>query len=176
MRHQFSSWDQVLAHARAGLPLWYHAPMDLHARRIRIVRVFKNGKIRIDPMSSDADNFTADAGHLDRFRYASDPVPGGWKLIPQSIYCRVPGTMTGGMSPVLRVTATPPVATTAHEGTAIRGECTLVTVVTLLGERHYGVADAYINSALRMAVKLWPGCENDEVIRRWEDTTDERSK
>jgi hypothetical protein len=30
--------------------------------------VFENGKIRIDPMSASADNFTADCGHLPRFR------------------------------------------------------------------------------------------------------------
>jgi hypothetical protein len=31
-------------------------------------RAFKNGNIRIDPMSSRYPNFTADPGHLDHFR------------------------------------------------------------------------------------------------------------
>lgn len=64
----FSSWSDVVAAARLGAPLWYHAPLDIAPRRIAVVRVFKNGKIRIDPMSAVADKFTADAGHLDRFR------------------------------------------------------------------------------------------------------------
>jgi len=32
------------------------------------VKVFKNGTIRIDPLSNQADKFTANSGHLDRFR------------------------------------------------------------------------------------------------------------
>lgn len=168
----FQTWAAVVAAATRGDRLWYHAPLDLRPRMITVIKIFKNGKLRIN---GGECTFTADAGHLDRFRYAGDPTPGGWKLIPESVFCRVPGTMTGGMAPVLRVTATPPVKTATHEGTAIRGECTLVTVETTIGVRHYGVADAYINSSLRMAIKLWPGCEHDEVIRRWEDTTDERN-
>ena len=31
-------------------------------------KVYKNDKIRIDPLSNQADKFTADAGHLSRFR------------------------------------------------------------------------------------------------------------
>lgn len=63
----FLTWDDVLRHARAGHQLWYQAPLDRHPWSIRVVKVFKNGKIRIDPMSNDADNFTADNGHLTRF-------------------------------------------------------------------------------------------------------------
>ena len=102
-----------------------------------------------------------------------------WKLIPETIFCtdseaRARGVLQGGKVPVTRVVSHPPVATATHPDTAIRGECTLVEVHTPLGVRRFGVADAYINSALRMAVKLWPGTERNEVIRRWEDTTDER--
>lgn len=101
-----------------------------------------------------------------------------WKLVPQMIFCtdQRPGArpLTGGMVPVLNVKTTPPVTTTTHAGTAIRGECTLVEITTPIGVRRMGVSDAYINSSLRMAVKLWPGAERDEVIRRWETTTDER--
>lgn len=60
--------SDVLSAARSGEPVWYKAPLDYRARRVRIVKVYKNGKIRIDPMSRDADNFTADRGHLDRFQ------------------------------------------------------------------------------------------------------------
>jgi len=63
----FGSWGDVLTHAKAGKPLYYQAPMDRHASRIRVVKVFSNKKIRIDPMSNQADNFTADSGHLGRF-------------------------------------------------------------------------------------------------------------
>lgn len=65
----FKTWSEVRDHAARGGRLWYHAPLDARAREIRVVKVFKNGKIRIDPMSSEADNFTADEGHLDRFRW-----------------------------------------------------------------------------------------------------------
>jgi hypothetical protein len=64
----FDSWEAVLAYAREGKQLWYHAPLDIRPVRILVVKVFRNGKIRIDPMSNQADNFTADSGHLNRFR------------------------------------------------------------------------------------------------------------
>lgn len=101
-----------------------------------------------------------------------------WKLIPETIFCtdQRPGAqrLTGGKVPVLSVKVTPPVGTSTHAGTAIRGECTLVEITTPIGVRRMGVSDAYINSSLRMAIKLWPGTERDEVIRRWEDASDER--
>jgi hypothetical protein len=64
----FSTWDEVLAAARRGEQLWYQAPLDRSPRYVAVVKVFKNGKLRIDPLSRDADNFNADAGHLLRFR------------------------------------------------------------------------------------------------------------
>lgn len=67
----FQHWADVVEAAGRGERLWYKAPLDHQPRLVRIVRVFKNGKIRIDPMSRDADDFTADAGHLDRFRRRS---------------------------------------------------------------------------------------------------------
>lgn len=67
----FDSWADVLAAATRGDQLWYHAPLDRYARSIRVVRVFKNQKIRIDAMTQDKINFTADAGHLSRFRQRS---------------------------------------------------------------------------------------------------------
>ncbi len=65
---KFSTWDEVLAFVKAGGWLWYHAPLDVRPVSVRVVKVFKNGKLRIDPMNRDADYFTADAGHLDRMR------------------------------------------------------------------------------------------------------------
>lgn len=101
-----------------------------------------------------------------------------WKLVPTTIFCtdQRPGAhpLTGANVPVTGVRVTPPVDDPHHEGTAIRGDCTLVEITTPIGVRRIGVADAFITSSLRMAVKLWPGTECDEVIRRWEDTTDER--
>lgn len=64
----FSSWGEVQTAARNGTPLYYQAPMDRHPRAVIAIKVYKNGGIRIDPMSRDADNFTATASHLDRFR------------------------------------------------------------------------------------------------------------
>lgn len=61
----FQTWEAVLAHAREGKPLWYHAPMDLRPRLVVVRQVFKNGKIRL--MTPDL-HFTADEGHLSRFR------------------------------------------------------------------------------------------------------------
>lgn len=70
MLEKFATWDAVLAHVAAGLPVWYYAPLDYRATRLGSseVRVMRGAKIRIRPPSRDCDPFTADAGHLDRFR------------------------------------------------------------------------------------------------------------
>jgi hypothetical protein len=65
---EFLTWDDVLKHARSEATLFYHAPMDRSARSVRVMRVSKDGRIRIDPMSNDADPFWADSAHLTRFR------------------------------------------------------------------------------------------------------------
>lgn len=64
----FERWADVLAAARDGVHLWYQAPLDSRPRSIAVVKVFKNGSIRIDPLSNQADKFTATSSHLDRFR------------------------------------------------------------------------------------------------------------
>jgi hypothetical protein len=64
----FSTWSDVLEAARRGDRLWYHAPLDARPQSILVVKVYKNDKIRIDPLSNQADPFTADAKHLSRFR------------------------------------------------------------------------------------------------------------
>lgn len=66
----FDTWTAVLEHTAAGQTLFYHAPLDREPRLVRVRRTFKNGKLRIDPCSSDADHFTADPAHLSRFRRA----------------------------------------------------------------------------------------------------------
>ena len=69
----FESWSAFLAYLTgpcAALEVrwvWYRAPLETSAHLVRIVKVFKNGKVRIDPGHKFADPFTADAGHLDRF-------------------------------------------------------------------------------------------------------------
>lgn len=65
---RYDTWLDVLEAARSGKMLYYQAPMDRFPHAVAVVKVHKNGSIRIDPMSRDADKFTADAGHLDRFR------------------------------------------------------------------------------------------------------------
>jgi hypothetical protein len=65
---KFETWSDVLDAARSGIHLWYQAPLDARPRSVAVLKVFKNGSIRIDPMSNQADKFTATASHLDRFR------------------------------------------------------------------------------------------------------------
>lgn len=61
----FASWGAVRDAADHGRTLYYHAPLDLNARPVRVVRVFKNGKLRL---AAGDVTFTADADHLERFR------------------------------------------------------------------------------------------------------------
>lgn len=63
----FASWKEVLDAVKPGAWVHYHAPMDIVPRRVLVSKVYKNGKVRINPMSSDADSFNADARHLSRF-------------------------------------------------------------------------------------------------------------
>lgn len=63
---EFGTWADVLAYASAGGHLAYRSPLDASPHYVRVVKVFKNGKVRIDPLSLRADNFTADSGHLYR--------------------------------------------------------------------------------------------------------------
>ncbi len=56
-----------MSFANRSIVLFYHAPLDINPTRVRISRVFKNGKIRI-AATRHASGFTADASHLSRFR------------------------------------------------------------------------------------------------------------
>ena len=63
----FDSWTQLTDHVRAEYALYYHAPMDYRPARVSAV-IRKDGKLRVSPIYSDADPFTADQGHLSRFK------------------------------------------------------------------------------------------------------------
>lgn len=69
----FGTWQEVLAYARTGAPLYYQAPLDYRpvrvqykvgARTIRITPPGARGRGRL----RTSDPFTADSAHLDRFR------------------------------------------------------------------------------------------------------------
>lgn len=62
----FDTWDQVLAHVANHYSVWYHAPLDV--RPVRVSVTLRGAKLRVYPPSNDADPFTADASHLERFR------------------------------------------------------------------------------------------------------------
>lgn len=63
----FERWADVLAAARQGERLWYQGALDRYPHSVRIVKVFKNGGIRVDPLSNQASDFTAGAGHVGHF-------------------------------------------------------------------------------------------------------------
>jgi hypothetical protein len=67
----FTSWAAFLSFVRAGGPVKYQAPLDRHATNVVITQVYKNGKVRV---RGGGMTFTADAGHLPRFRrWAAEP-------------------------------------------------------------------------------------------------------
>ncbi len=67
----YDDWKEVLHMARknVGGYLSYKAPLDYRPTEVRVVRVYKNGKIRLDPEQAGYDPFTANRGHLDRFMW-----------------------------------------------------------------------------------------------------------
>jgi len=71
MWKHYTNWTAVLAAARKQFEqrgfLYYQAPMDYRPHAVRVVRVYKNKKIRLDPEVAGTDPFTADRHHLDRF-------------------------------------------------------------------------------------------------------------
>jgi hypothetical protein len=68
----YSGWQEVLAEAHATGVLYYWGAMMLRPQRVRVVRLFKNGSIRVDPMSTSmgvprayqADPFTLRESHF----------------------------------------------------------------------------------------------------------------
>jgi hypothetical protein len=69
MHTTFTSWPELLDHVAADYRLYYHAPMDYRPALVTAT-VRKDGKLRVTPVYSDADPFTADVAHLPRFRKA----------------------------------------------------------------------------------------------------------
>ncbi len=65
--NQYDDWAAVLSAARKHEYLYYRAPLDHRPHAVRVKRVYKNKKIRLDPETAGTDPFTADRGHLDRF-------------------------------------------------------------------------------------------------------------
>jgi hypothetical protein len=77
---RFETWAAVVAHCKAGLPLYYQAPFDrspvrvdykLPTRKPRGSMVGGDGWkecIRIIPCTNDADPFVAFMDHLSRMR------------------------------------------------------------------------------------------------------------
>lgn len=69
----FDSWSSFLGYltvsaaASKTVHVYYRSPLDTSAHMVRVVKVFKNGKVRIDPGHVYADPFTADPAHLSRF-------------------------------------------------------------------------------------------------------------
>lgn len=64
----FHSWQDVLAYVAAGRPVYYQAPMMARPAFIRAKLTKNRRNVRLYPDPAEADAFTADAGHLDRFR------------------------------------------------------------------------------------------------------------
>lgn len=67
MYEDFTTWAQLADHVSAEYPLFYQGPMDYRPAQVTAV-VRKDGKLRVSPVYTDADPFTADAGHLPRFK------------------------------------------------------------------------------------------------------------
>jgi hypothetical protein len=64
----FDTWNDVLDAARRGDRLMYQGAMDRFPHTIHVIKIFKNGSLRIDPLSNQTDKFTADPKYLRLFR------------------------------------------------------------------------------------------------------------
>jgi hypothetical protein len=63
----FASWQGLLDYLAAHSDIvHYQAPMDRHPVPVVVTRKFKNSKLRV---AYHDVSFTADAGHLNRFRW-----------------------------------------------------------------------------------------------------------
>ncbi len=67
----FPSWSALVGAVARGERIFYHAPLDARPVLVRCELRGRNPrtfKVRVFPPSRDADPFTADTGHLDRFK------------------------------------------------------------------------------------------------------------
>jgi hypothetical protein len=69
----FATWAQLLDHIAAGYRLFYQAPLDYRPAQVSAV-VRCDGQIRVTPVYSDCDPFTAGTAHLERFRRVNSKV------------------------------------------------------------------------------------------------------
>lgn len=79
----FETWAEVLAHVSADRPIWYQAPLDWRPVRVECHLLRGGQRVRVVPPSADVDPFTADAGHLQRFKYQT----AGLQLAGRCIRC-----------------------------------------------------------------------------------------
>jgi hypothetical protein len=65
--NDFGSWHGLLHYLESHNNIvYYQAPMDHYPAMVTISKVFKNKKLRVQYQGG---SFTADRGHLDRFRW-----------------------------------------------------------------------------------------------------------
>lgn len=71
---RFGSWPEVVAYCKAGLSLYYHAPLDHRPQLVdyqathRSRDALHDRVLRIIPDPRDGDPFLADESHLSRMR------------------------------------------------------------------------------------------------------------
>lgn len=63
----FPTWNALVGAVGRGEAIWYQAPLDARPVRVRC-ELRARSKVRVFPPTRDADPFTADAGHLERFK------------------------------------------------------------------------------------------------------------
>jgi len=66
MRLPFACWYGVTEYCRDHAWIYYQAPLDGSPIVAAIVKVFKNGKVRLDYYGH---RWTIDAGHLERLSF-----------------------------------------------------------------------------------------------------------
>ena len=67
----FDSWANLLDAIRAEYRIAYHAPLDVRPIQVGTT-IRRDGRVRVTPIYANADPFTADEGHLSRFRAIRD--------------------------------------------------------------------------------------------------------
>ena len=63
----FANWLQVRHYCETHAYIYYQAPLDTHHSTCAVVRVFKNGKVRI--VAPSGYRFTIDAEHMSRLSH-----------------------------------------------------------------------------------------------------------
>lgn len=79
----FRTWEELLGycvqHNGKGA-LYYQAPLDRYPTHIEVTKRFKNGKLRVSHLFG---SFTADSGHLTRFRWRPETDSGHAQEYPE---------------------------------------------------------------------------------------------